>query len=456
MAARGGTARARTGAAAVEARGGATFARPGVRTELARLGEQGRPRWCGERGGRSEAAGRRRELSMSMTTRMPPGKRSRPWADLPTELVDAVVARLDVLSAARLAAVRAPWARTVAAAKPSLPFGTTRQPLHRRPGRPAGRVHHPRRRARRLPLQGPSPRDAALLVHVHVPQDRGARHAAGGVGRRRLPGGCDRHEPDPGRRAGRPPELDGAEEPPRPHGRLRRRHRARRQGLRRRRHGLRRRRHGLRRRRHGLRRRRHGQGLRLGPAARRRLAPGPGALAGGAGATSYGESVYQWNLAESADGRRLVLACTHGRYAWHEKRGRDGSTKTVHRFHGDGVRLHELDVDDDAAGGDGRRRWRPVTSLGGRALFLGANWPLWAAVTVSRGPPGQVARPNCVYVAPAVLFGYQDEDFDVVVHDLDDGSCRQIKVSDRDEDEDGFVIPIWFTPTLQMWSRRAS
>jgi hypothetical protein len=58
MAARGGTARARTGAAAVEARGGATFARPGVRTELARLGEQGRPRWCGERGGRSEAAGR--------------------------------------------------------------------------------------------------------------------------------------------------------------------------------------------------------------------------------------------------------------------------------------------------------------------------------------------------------------------------------------------------------------
>ena len=60
---------------------------------------------------------------MSMATRMPPGKRSRPWADLPTELGDAVVARLDVLSAARLAAVRAPCARTVAAAKPSLPFG---------------------------------------------------------------------------------------------------------------------------------------------------------------------------------------------------------------------------------------------------------------------------------------------------------------------------------------------
>ena len=159
--------------------------------------------------------------------------------------------------------------------------------------------------------------------------------------------------------------------------------------------------------------------------------------------------MYQWNLAESADGRRLVLACTHGRYAWHEKRGRDGSTKTVHWFRGDGVRLHELDV-GDAAG----RRWRRVTSLGDRALFLGANWPLWA--TVGRGPPGQIAQPNCVYVAPAVLFGYPDEDFDVVVHDLDDGSCRQIKVSDRDEDEDGFVIPIWFTPTLQMWSRRAS
>lgn len=65
------------------------------------------------------------ELTMSMATRMPPGKRSRPWADLPTELVDAVVSRLelDVFSAARLAAVRAPWARTVAAANPYLPFG---------------------------------------------------------------------------------------------------------------------------------------------------------------------------------------------------------------------------------------------------------------------------------------------------------------------------------------------
>jgi hypothetical protein len=172
------------------------------------------------------------------------------------------------------------------------------------------------------------------------------------------------------------------------------------------------------------------------------------------GATSNGESMYQWNLAESADGRRLILACTHGRYANHEKRGRNVSTRTVNRFHGDGVRLHELDV-GDAAGGDGRR-WRRVTSLGGRALFLGANWPLWA--TVTRGPPGQVVQPNCVYVTPAALFGYPDEDFDVVAHDLGDGSCRQIKVStaDRDEDDDGFVIPIWFTPTLQMWSRRAS
>ncbi|KAG2543325.1 hypothetical protein PVAP13_9NG738077 [Panicum virgatum] len=77
---RGGTARARAGAAAVEARGGATFARPGVRTELGPVamapagprgapsadeqgrprwrGEQGRPRWRGERGGRGGGSGR--------------------------------------------------------------------------------------------------------------------------------------------------------------------------------------------------------------------------------------------------------------------------------------------------------------------------------------------------------------------------------------------------------------
>ncbi|OEL36782.1 hypothetical protein BAE44_0002195 [Dichanthelium oligosanthes] len=174
-----------------------------------------------------------------------------------------------------------------------------------------------------------------------------------------------------------------------------------------------------------------------------RMPPAPGA--------TYGESVYQWNLAESADGRLLLVTCTHGSYAEHEKPGRD-STKTVYRFHGDGVRLHELDIDSAAADSDGDG-WRRVTGLGGRALFLGANWPLWT--NLGRGPPGQVVQPNCVYVAPAALFGYTDEDFDVVVHDLGDGSCWQINVSAVDRDI-VFVIPIWFTPTLQMWSRRAS
>ncbi|OEL36779.1 hypothetical protein BAE44_0002192 [Dichanthelium oligosanthes] len=138
---------------------------------------------------------------------------------------------------------------------------------------------------------------------------------------------------------------------------------------------------------------------------------------------------------------RLTAVCTPGRFAKPENLGHK-STKTQGRFHVVGVWLKELDVD---AAGDGRP-WRLVTSLGDGALFLGANWPLWAAM--SRRPPGQLLQLNRVHVAPAV-FGFPDEDFDVVMYDFDDGSCRLIKVSAADRD-DGFAIPIWFKPTLHM------
>ncbi|PAN26247.2 hypothetical protein PAHAL_4G306500 [Panicum hallii] len=383
-----------------------------------------------------------------MATRMPPGKRSRPWADLPTELVDAVVYRLelDVFSAARLAAVRAPRSPTCPSGPcllasheyndsddeyndytfDSLDLGAWLAAVDEdcnakllnlytggRVGLPAVStipgVEPSGYHCKIVVCDTPSASGAGAYLAVAIVTTLILAVARGGdrswttlKNHRDMLAGYD----DAVVHKGRVFAVDVAGsvfawDLPRAAGSR--------------------------------------------PDPQRVAAPG---------ATSNGESMYQWNLAESADGRRLILACTHGRYANHEKRGRNVSTRTVNRFHGDGVRLHELDV-GDAAGGDGRR-WRRVTSLGGRALFLGANWPLWA--TVTRGPPGQVVQPNCVYVTPAALFGYPDEDFDVVAHDLGDGSCRQIKVStaDRDEDDDGFVIPIWFTPTLQMWSRRAS
>ncbi|KAL6606093.1 hypothetical protein ACP70R_041746 [Stipagrostis hirtigluma subsp. patula] len=411
---------------------------------------------------------------MSMATPTPSSSRARPWADLPTELVEAVVARLDVFSAARLAAVRAPWARAAVAAtsawssSSSLPFGKPCLLLSREEdygyasddedsdciydlldlgagdeAAPTAALLRPLRGrwwvggrgnwlatvdelcdARLVnPYTGdrvdlpafatipdivvcdtPSPpatagNDGGYLV-VAIVTSRVLAFARGGdrswtalTNHRDMWIGYD----DAIVHGGKVFAVDCI-------GNL------------------------------------FAWDLRGGPGGEPEHVPTPRA--------DYSGSVYQWNLAESADGRRLLLACTHGRHVGDgETSSYEFFTQMVKRrfhFHADGVRLHELDV-DDAAGTVG---WRRVTGLGDRALFLGANWPLW--VSVRRGSPEQLVRPNCVYVAPGVLFGYPDEDFDVVRYDLGDRSCRQIKLSYADR-HGGFYLPIWFRPALQKW-----
>nr|CAB3469654.1 unnamed protein product [Digitaria exilis] len=409
-----------------------------------------------------------------MGSKMPPGTRSRPWADLPVELVELVLSRLDVFSVTLLAAVCAPWAMAVAAAKPSLPLG-----------KPC--------------LLASTKDDDRCSVLDLTDLVAGDRLWVGGKGAwlATIDARCNLQllNPYTGDRIDLPAvsTIPGVEP------------------------------NGGRRRRYGI---RHlacpddafrkvvlcdtpsgggaGGYLAVAIVAGRILAVARGgdriwtsltnhrdmwagyddavvhkgnlfavdaegvvfswdlsraAAAGddgtpcpyprrlGSSWRSPRESVYQYNLAESGDGRRLLAVCTHGKYVKVEKKP---AGATVDLFVAGGMLVKQLDVEANAGGW----WWRPVTGLGGdRALLLGANWPIWA--TVGRGPPGQLLQPNCVYVAPAVLFGYPDEDFDVVVYDLSDKSCRQIKVCTGDRD-DGFAIPIWFTPTLQTWNRRAS
>ncbi|TVU21204.1 hypothetical protein EJB05_30828, partial [Eragrostis curvula] len=86
----------------------------------------------------------------------------------------------------------------------------------------------------------------------------------------------------------------------------------------------------------------------------------------------------RWNLAESADGRRLLLVA----FLYH---------KSVQAA----VHLYEMDVDDvvDTGGADGGAGWSLVTSLGDHSLFLGENYPFLARV-VNDQDDRELLRPN--------------------------------------------------------------
>ncbi|TVU21185.1 hypothetical protein EJB05_30809, partial [Eragrostis curvula] len=106
---------------------------------------------------------------------------------------------------------------------------------------------------------------------------------------------------------------------------------------------------------------------------------------------------FRWRLAESADGCRLLLVRIYGNRTDPNPRAY-GHRMYLYSdsYHAEGVRLYERDV-DDAAGGDG---WSPVVSLGDHSLFPGVNYPFLARV-VDRYEPGAYwvqLRPNCVCV----------------------------------------------------------
>ncbi|CAO2173849.1 unnamed protein product [Urochloa humidicola] len=76
----------------------------------------------------------------------------------------------------------------------------------------------------------------------------------------------------------------------------------------------------------------------------------------------------RWKLAESADGRRLLLVCTYG-----------SPDTSCWRFQAQGVHLFERDLDATTGVSDGGGGgWAPVTSLGDYSLFLGVGYPFMA------------------------------------------------------------------------------
>ncbi|TVU21199.1 hypothetical protein EJB05_30823, partial [Eragrostis curvula] len=136
-----------------------------------------------------------------------------------------------------------------------------------------------------------------------------------------------------------------------------------------------------------------------------------------------------WNLAESADGRRLLLvACPHN-----------------DKFE-DAVYLYERDI-DALAGADGAG-WNIVTSLGDHSLFLGANFPFLARV-VNHQDDRELLWPNCVYHTDSYLFeaGLCDPYY-FNVYDLGDKTFKPYREFYANH-TGSIQNPIWFRPTLK-------
>ncbi|XP_062200477.1 uncharacterized protein LOC133903149 [Phragmites australis] len=162
------------------------------------------------------------------------------------------------------------------------------------------------------------------------------------------------------------------------------------------------------------------------------------------------EFTHHWRLAESADGRRLLIVCIYGKLV----ECRRFSTYYDHleylTFAAEGVRLYERDM-DGAAGSDSDEGWSPVTSLGDHSLFLGANYPFFARVDQgSSDSSWHRLRPNCIYFTDNQLHRCKDLDEDVEVFDLGAEkypySSMKLFWSDRYY---SYQTPIWFRPMLK-------
>ncbi|KAK3164244.1 hypothetical protein QOZ80_1AG0014700 [Eleusine coracana subsp. coracana] len=138
----------------------------------------------------------------------------------------------------------------------------------------------------------------------------------------------------------------------------------------------------------------------------------------------------QWNLAESADGQRLLLVAVPYQ--------RPDSEDAEQLY------LYERDVDDAGAG------WNAVASLGDRSLFLGPNFPFLARIAAHADR--ELLRPNCVYSTDNHLFDYRWTDYyDFAEFDLEDKIYKQYRNRKLYENhcDDNIQTPIWFRPTLK-------
>jgi hypothetical protein len=152
-----------------------------------------------------------------------------------------------------------------------------------------------------------------------------------------------------------------------------------------------------------------------------------------------------WKLAESADGRRLLVVCTYGKCRRSLGKGR--CFEYCLGFEAQGVHVYERDVD-----GDGDDGWSPVTSLGDNSLFLGANYPFFARVVsqVMSDSECSMVRPNCICFAKGQLF--QSEECDLEVFDLGAGvyQYNQHKLLwSNSRYNSSYQEPIWFRPKLK-------
>ncbi|TVU21184.1 hypothetical protein EJB05_30808, partial [Eragrostis curvula] len=161
----------------------------------------------------------------------------------------------------------------------------------------------------------------------------------------------------------------------------------------------------------------------------------------------------RWRLAESADGRRLILVCTYGREINCAKSsGYRRSTFEYTGFQAVGVRLYERDVDDADDG------WSPVLSLGDHSLFLGANCPFLAPI-VNRDSSSDAKchqlRPNCVCITDNQLFRSQETDTDMEMFDLGEENFEKYPYRSRklfhSNRYNSFQTPMWFRPTLKSY-----
>ncbi|XP_004971509.1 putative F-box protein At4g17565 [Setaria italica] len=160
-----------------------------------------------------------------------------------------------------------------------------------------------------------------------------------------------------------------------------------------------------------------------------------------------------WKLAESADRRRLLLVWTYGKMV-NCRRFKVYGCFDYLEFVAEGARLCERDVDAAAGLSDGDAGWSPVSSLGDHSLFLGANYPFFARVgnqgTSDSDSVWGMVRPNCICFAKGHLFQSQDVDVEVFDLDAEEYQYNPYKlILSNSRHYSSYQEPIWFRPTLK-------